>query len=184
MLPPGRSGCLLRTKTASSVTLNASPHPVTFGQPLTLTATVTPGATGKVTFYDGTTVLGIGTLSGTQAALATTLLSFGTRSLWAHYSGDTAYAPGNSAAIPETVLVGTSLGFRHPTTDASGGYADSVAVGDLNGDGKADLAVANSSTGNVSVLLGNGDGTFRTAVNYATGSYPYVRRRACSQATV
>jgi hypothetical protein len=36
----------------------------------------------------------------------------------------------------------------------------SVAVGDFNGDGKADLAVANRTGNNVSVLLGNGDGTF------------------------
>ena len=48
--------------------------------------------------------------------------------------------------------------------------ATSVAVGDFNGDGKADLAVANESdSGNVSVLLGNGDGTFQTAVNYGSG---------------
>src|SRR2546422_450783 len=39
----------------------------------------------------------------------------------------------------------------------------SVAVGDFNGDGKPDLAVANLT--NVSVLLGNGDAIFRAAVN-------------------
>jgi hypothetical protein len=47
-----------------------------------------------------------------------------------------------------------------------------VAVGDFNGDGKADLAVANYSDHSVSVLLGNGDGTFQTHVDYATGSGP------------
>src|SRR5262249_38990687 len=36
----------------------------------------------------------------------------------------------------------------------------SVAVGDLDGDGKPDLATANVNGGDVSVLLGNGDGTF------------------------
>jgi hypothetical protein len=48
----------------------------------------------------------------------------------------------------------------------------SVAVGDFNGDGKADLAVANigGQTGTVSVLLGNGDGTFQPAATYATDS--------------
>jgi hypothetical protein len=48
----------------------------------------------------------------------------------------------------------------------------SVAVGDFNGDGKLDLAVANSASNNVSVLLGNGDGTFQAAVNYAVGTNP------------
>ena len=43
-------------------------------------------------------------------------------------------------------------------------------VGDFNGDGKPDLAVANFVSGNVSVLLGRGDGTFQTAVNFGIGS--------------
>jgi hypothetical protein len=44
-------------------------------------------------------------------------------------------------------------------------------VGDLNGDGKPDLAVA-SAMGGVFVLLGKGDGTFQPAVNYAAGGFP------------
>jgi uncharacterized repeat protein (TIGR01451 family) len=39
-------------------------------------------------------------------------------------------------------------------------------MGDFNGDGKADLAVANGGSDNVSILLGNGNGTFQAAVNY------------------
>lgn len=46
----------------------------------------------------------------------------------------------------------------------------SVAVGDLTGDGAADLAVASNSTSNVSVLEGNPDGTFEPAVDYPTGN--------------
>jgi hypothetical protein len=47
-------------QTASSTSLMASPSPSNYGQPVTLTATATSGATGKVTFYDGVTILGIG----------------------------------------------------------------------------------------------------------------------------
>jgi hypothetical protein len=47
-----------------------------------------------------------------------------------------------------------------------------VAVGDFNGDGKRDLAVANLDSNNVSVLIGNGNGTFQGAVNYGAGTYP------------
>jgi hypothetical protein len=51
-----------------------------------------------------------------------------------------------------------------------GAYPLGVARGDFNGDGILDLAVANYGSNNVSVLLGNGDGTFQKAVHYATGS--------------
>ncbi len=50
---------------------------------------------------------------------------------------------------------------------------NSIAVGDFNHDNKPDMAVAASLVNNrVSVLLGNGDGTFRHAVNYGAGSNP------------
>jgi hypothetical protein len=46
-----------------------------------------------------------------------------------------------------------------------------VAVADLNGDGKLDLAVINASASSksVSVLLGNGDGTFQGTTSFKTG---------------
>lgn len=53
-----------------------------------------------------------------------------------------------------------------------GAYPVFVAVADLNGDGKADLVTANSSSDNISMFLGNGDGTFRPGVNYRVGSSP------------
>jgi hypothetical protein len=49
---------------------------------------------------------------------------------------------------------------------------ESIAVGDFNEDGRLDVAVANSKAGNVSVLLGNGDGTFRPPVDYPLDGSP------------
>ncbi len=57
-----------------------------------------------------------------------------------------------------------------------GNFPSGLALGDFNGDGKLDVAAAfqsaqgESSPGGISVLLGNGDGTLRSAVNYSVGS--------------
>ena len=45
-------------------------------------------------------------------------------------------------------------------------------ITDFNGDGKMDLAVANNGANTVSVLLGNGDGTFQAKKDAMTGSLP------------
>src|SRR5207245_3543929 len=47
-----------------------------------------------------------------------------------------------------------------------------IAVGDFNGDGKLDLAVTDNANNTVSVLLGNGDGTFQAAQTVPVGTNP------------
>jgi len=77
------------------------------------------------------------------------------------------------------VLLGNGDGTFQPAVvyDSGGAFAMSVAVADVNGDGKPDLVVAyqgcfNCQTNpNVGVLLGNGDGTFQTSVPYETVGY-------------
>jgi type II secretory pathway component GspD/PulD (secretin) len=60
-----------------------------------------------------------------------------------------------------------------PRTDFTVGHSPSgVVVGDFNGDGKLDLAVTNEGDNTVSILLGNGDGTFQTQKTFATGLGP------------
>jgi hypothetical protein len=72
-----------------------------------------------------------------------------------------------------SLLAGNGDGtFRPAVNFGAGNVPQSVAVGDFNGDDRADLAVANGNDNNVSVLLGNGDGTFQAAVNYGTGQNP------------
>ena len=53
-------------------------------------------------------------------------------------------------------------------------YPEAATVADVNGDGKADIISSNEETGDVTILLSNGDGTVGVpTVGYATGGYPY-----------
>jgi uncharacterized repeat protein (TIGR01451 family) len=56
--------------------------------------------------------------------------------------------------------------------DTAGSSPAGVAAGDFNGDGKADIAVANNNSNDASILLGNGDGSLQPASNYAAGNAP------------
>src|SRR6185437_14594435 len=47
---------------------------------------------------------------------------------------------------------------------------NAAAVGDFNGDGRADLVTVNYGSGDIQILLGRGDGTFQTGERRATGS--------------
>jgi FG-GAP-like repeat/Bacterial Ig-like domain (group 3) len=73
-----------------------------------------------------------------------------------------------------TVLLGKGDGTFTPTavSPAVGVLPYSVAVGDVNGDGKADLVTANVGSNTFSVLLGNGDGTFAAPLSPAAGTDP------------
>jgi RHS repeat-associated protein len=74
-----------------------------------------------------------------------------------------------------SILLGDGAeSFGVATNYAVGGEPTSVAVGDFNEDGKLDLAVTNASVGsrNVSILLGDGAGSFGVATNFPVGANP------------
>ncbi|MFM6732096.1 MAG: Calx-beta domain-containing protein, partial [Microcystis panniformis] len=68
--------------------------------------------------------------------------------------------------------ISVEMAFSPPTNFTVGNRPSSVTVGDFNGDGKSDLAVANSYSNNVSVLLGTGTGSFGPATNFSVGITP------------
>lgn len=68
--------------------------------------------------------------------------------------------------------VNAQLCFNSVDTFAVGSQPWSVINADFNGDGKIDLATANSISNNVSVLLGTGAGDFGFAVNFSVGTNP------------
>src|SRR5204863_209760 len=79
---------------STSTSLASAPNPSTFGDNVTLTASVTvnpPGAGspgGSVEFFDGASSLGTSPVSAGSAVLNTSALSAGAHSLTAVYSGD------------------------------------------------------------------------------------------------
>lgn len=89
--------------TTSSTLLNASPTSTSYGQGVTLTATVPSSATGTVTFFDGPVPIGTATPSAGTATLSGFVLPTGTHNLSAAYSGDTTYAANSSSIDPVTI---------------------------------------------------------------------------------
>ena len=168
---------------ATTTTLAASATNVAVGTNFTLTATVSPsGATGTVTFHDGATVLGSGTVDSGIATFTTTSLAAGTHTITATYNGSSIYAPSTSAAIPVTVsaqpLTPTTITLAAATTSIYPGFYDLLTA----------TVVSPSATGSVTFYDGNrpvsnetlnasgvalfGSGVFSTAGTYnLTASY-------------
>ncbi|MGH7174171.1 MAG: Ig-like domain-containing protein, partial [Gemmataceae bacterium] len=96
----------------STTSLSSSANPSPLGQPVTFTATVAsedpnaPAPTGTVAFYDGTTLLGTGTLTLVngqwQASFTTSAMGLGTHEILAVYSGDDIFAD-SAASMEETI---------------------------------------------------------------------------------
>jgi hypothetical protein len=80
----------------TTTTLTGVPNPATYGQPATLTATVTPSGstapTGQVTFFDSVNAIGTGALNSAGVATLAVTLWGGQRELTATYDGDSTYS--------------------------------------------------------------------------------------------
>jgi hypothetical protein len=85
-------------------------------------------------------------------------------------------AVGNYGSGTVSVLLGNGDGtFYQPHAAypcGPGGESEYIAVGDFDRDGKLDFAVANYGGSTVSVLKGNGDGTFQAQIPWLSGSNP------------
>ncbi|HET6932535.1 MAG TPA: VCBS repeat-containing protein [Candidatus Acidoferrum sp.] len=123
---------------------------------------------------DATVLLGRGTGAFTPPATSTYIQNMPTSGLTsADFNGDgnmDLAASGQLSGLPVVVLLGYGDGAFTPVPSSPFGISSSVTsilAGDFNGDGKLDLALATASvpggSGVVTILLGNGDGTFTQA---------------------
>lgn len=124
---------------ATTTSLSASSTQVTSGQTVTFTAAVTPTSgsgvpTGTVTFSDGTTQIGTGTLgASSSAAFSTSSLAVGSHSVTATYSGDTNFSPSTSSAVSVVVSapakIGTATSLSASATQLTSGQSVTFTAG-------------------------------------------------------
>jgi len=144
-----------------------------------------PGAAGFKLTVNGTGFVSGSVVKWHGIALATTFVSSSQLTAdipasavaTAHTASVTVVSPNpgggtSNVAFFNVVRPVASIYLSTPTTFATGLNPTSVATADFNGDGKLDLAAANNGSSTVSVLLGNGDGTFQPHVDYPTGVNP------------
>ncbi|MDR3711043.1 MAG: Ig-like domain repeat protein [Capsulimonadaceae bacterium] len=100
-------------KGSVTTTIVSSVNPSTFGSPVTFTATLSPNVPDgeTVTFDDGGTSIGTGTMSGSVATLTTSALSAGSHTVTAAYPGDANLAASTSSPLAQFV---TQLGPSYP----------------------------------------------------------------------
>jgi large repetitive protein len=87
----------------ATITVTTSLNPSTYGTAVTFTASVSSGPTGTVSFYDGATRIGTGTLAGTTATFTTSALAVGTHSITAVWAANSDFSAATSPAIAQVV---------------------------------------------------------------------------------
>jgi hypothetical protein len=203
---------------ASNTALTSSPNPSVFGQSVTLTATVTVTApatgtpTGSVTFFDGATSLGSGTLDGSGVAtFSSASLGVAGHPLSATYSGDADFETSTSATVNQvvnaaataTALVsdanpssfGQNVTFSATVTASAPGVGTptgsvaffdgvtNIGSGTLDGSGVATLATGSLSVATHAITAQYaGDGSFATSTSSAVNQV--VNQGATSTALV
>jgi YVTN family beta-propeller protein len=192
------SGSLTQTviRAPTNTTLASSSNPSASGQAVSFTATVSGAGglpTGTVTFLDGNTTIGSGTLNSSgQTTFSTSALTTGSHNIKAAYGGDVNFAGSNSGNLKQTVQsiitsttlssslnpssVGQAVTFTAQVTSSSSAiptgtvtFKDSgktLGTGTLNASGQASFTTSSLKKGSrkITAVYG-GNATFPTSTS-------------------
>jgi hypothetical protein len=167
------------TLIATTTALVAAPTSLTAGQTLMLTAPVTPASgatpTGTVTYYNGTTSLGSGTLNGSGVAQLSITPAVGSYSITAIYGGS---ATDNSSVSTPSVAVtvngiATSTSLNLSATSLNAGQTLTLTATVTPASGAAPSGTVTFYNGATSLGSGmlNGSGVAQLSITPAVGSY-------------
>jgi hypothetical protein len=164
---------------ATTTTLTTSLSPAPLGQAITLTATVTGAVsssltlTGTVSFFEGSTLLGVGIVSGGSATFTTSSLRPGTHTLTAVYSGDLNFIGSTSPPLIQVIFVAPIL-----VTGEGAGFLPQVNVYNSDGSERFNfLAYSPFFLGGVRVAVGDvlGTGIPQIITSAGPGGGPHIR---------
>jgi hypothetical protein len=180
----GQTGGLTQTvaKANSTTAIAGSASTATFGQQLTFTATlapVSPGAgvpTGTVSFFDGSSSIGSGSLSAGTATFSTTSLALGSHSITAHYGGD--------AGFNVSISTGKSV-----TVQASGTFAFAAGSYTVNKDAGTEVVTVNRTAGTagaatVGYAVTGGTAVNGTNFNLSSGTLSFTNGQSSNTITI
>ncbi|HTS31374.1 MAG TPA: Ig-like domain-containing protein [Bryobacteraceae bacterium] len=154
-------------KTATQIGVTSTPNPAGAGQPVMLSAVVTPsGATGSITFHDGSVTLGTATMTAGSAGMSTSGLSAGSHSITASYSGDANYYGNTSSAFNETINAGgnqPSTSLTATPNPAAVGQTVVLTAAVLPASATGSIAFKDGGTAIGTANITNGSATFSTS---------------------
>jgi M6 family metalloprotease-like protein len=180
----------LSVQVATAVSLAAAGGPFAYGQPVPLTATITPAAAaGAIQFTDGTTPLGTANISGGSATLTVASLSVGTHQINAAYVGGSIYLASNAGlTIPVSQATSNTALMSSPnaaglgqTVTFTATVSSTSALGSVQFlDGTTSLGIVTLSGGTATLTLSS----LTLGTHSITGSYSGDANNAASTSAV
>lgn len=158
--------------TGGTIVLSSTANPGVFGQPVTITATISSAggaATGDVSFFEGATLLGTGTLDGTgKASLTISSLSAGAHSITASYEGDSSVAQATSAIFTQNIGQATPVITWASPADLA--FGSPLSATQLNATASVPGTFVYTPAAGAVLAAGNGQ-TLSVVFNPTSGNY-------------